>query len=95
MQRKLRNNGLCFTQMVDQIRRDSAMALLKQQNLCVTPIASLLGYSEIIAFSRAFQARVRAQSEPVAQCRGRLTRLFNWVRPVFTWDVTHLITECK
>ncbi|MCY1422466.1 HTH-type transcriptional regulator VirS [compost metagenome] len=55
LQRKLRDCGLSFTQLVDQIRRDLAMAHLKQQTLSVTQLASLLGYSETSAFSRAFK----------------------------------------
>jgi AraC-like DNA-binding protein len=55
LQRKLRDYGLSFTQLVDQIRRDSAMSHLKQQNLSITQLASLLGYSETSAFSRAFK----------------------------------------
>lgn len=55
LQRKLREYGLSFTQLVDQIRQDSAIAHLKQQNLSVTQLASMLGYSETSAFSRAFK----------------------------------------
>lgn len=55
LQRKLREHGLSFTQLVDQIRQDSAVAHLKQQNLSVTQLAAMLGYSETSAFSRAFK----------------------------------------
>jgi AraC-like DNA-binding protein len=55
LQRKLREHGLSFTQLVDQIRQDSAIAHLKQQNLSITQLASMLGYSETSAFSRAFK----------------------------------------
>jgi AraC-like DNA-binding protein len=55
LQRKLREYGLSFTQLVDQIRQESAMAHLKQQHLSVTQLASMLGYSETSAFSRAFK----------------------------------------
>lgn len=55
LQRKLRDLGLSFTQLVDQIRQETAMAHLKQQHLSVTQLASLLGYSETSAFSRAFK----------------------------------------
>jgi AraC-like DNA-binding protein len=55
LQRKLREYGLSFTQLVDQIRQETAMKHLKQQNLSVTQLASLLGYSETSAFSRAFK----------------------------------------
>ncbi|RAU45078.1 MULTISPECIES: AraC family transcriptional regulator [unclassified Pseudomonas] len=55
LQRKLRDLGLSFSQLVDQIRRETALAHLKQQHLSVTQLASLLGYSETSAFSRAFK----------------------------------------
>lgn len=55
LQRKLREHGISFTQLVDQIRQDSALNHLKQQNLSITQLASLLGYSETSAFSRAFK----------------------------------------
>ncbi|HEX8592644.1 MAG TPA: AraC family transcriptional regulator [Pseudomonas sp.] len=55
LQRRLREHGVSFTQLVDQIRQESAMAHLKQQHLSVTQLATLLGYSETSAFSRAFK----------------------------------------
>jgi AraC-like DNA-binding protein len=55
LQRKLREHGISFTQLVDQIRQDSALSHLKQHNLNITQLASLLGYSETSAFSRAFK----------------------------------------
>jgi AraC-like DNA-binding protein len=55
LQRRLREHGMSFTQLVDQIRQESAMAHLKQQNLSITQLATLLGYSETSAFSRAFK----------------------------------------
>ncbi|WP_296256836.1 MULTISPECIES: AraC-like transcriptional regulator QhpR [unclassified Pseudomonas] len=55
LQRKLRDHGLSFTQLVDQIRQQSALAHLKQQRLSITQLASMLGYSETSAFSRAFK----------------------------------------
>lgn len=55
LQRKLRDQGLSFTQLLDQVRQTSAMAHLKQQNISITQLASLLGYSETSAFSRAFK----------------------------------------
>jgi AraC-like DNA-binding protein len=55
LQRKLRDQGLSYTQLLDQIRQESAMNHLQQQNVTVTQLASLLGYSETSAFSRAFK----------------------------------------
>lgn len=55
LQRKLRDHGLSFTQLVDQIRRDSALDHLREQHLSISELAPLLGYSETSAFSRAFK----------------------------------------
>ncbi|WP_426114517.1 AraC-like transcriptional regulator QhpR [Pseudomonas sp. DSP3-2-2] len=55
LQRRLREHGVNFTQLVDQIRQQSAMTHLQQQNMSVTQLATLLGYSETSAFSRAFK----------------------------------------
>jgi AraC-like DNA-binding protein len=55
LQRKLREHGLSFTQLVDRTRQELALKHLKQQNLSITQLASMLGYSETSAFSRAFK----------------------------------------
>lgn len=55
LQRKLREQGLSFTQLVDQIRQQSAIVHLKQPDMSITRLASILGYSETSAFSRAFK----------------------------------------
>jgi AraC-like DNA-binding protein len=55
LQRRLREHRMSFTQLVDQIRQQSAMTHLKQQRLSVTQLATALGYSETSAFSRAFK----------------------------------------
>ena len=41
--------------MVEDVRRDLALAYLKQRHLPFSEIAMLLGYSELSAFSRAFR----------------------------------------
>jgi AraC-like DNA-binding protein len=55
LQRKLREFGLSFSQVVDQVRQDLARQYLRQQNLSISELAPLLGYSETSAFSRAFK----------------------------------------
>lgn len=55
LQRRLRNEGLSFTQLIDAVRRDLAHYLLPQCQLPLSDIALQLGYSELSAFSRAFQ----------------------------------------
>lgn len=55
LQRKLRELGLSFSQLVDHTRSDLALAHLRQQSLSISALAPLLGYSETSAFSRAFR----------------------------------------
>ncbi len=53
LQRRLRQEGLSFSAMVDKVRSEMALSYLEQRQLSVTDMALLLGYSEVSAFSRA------------------------------------------
>jgi len=55
LQRRLREQGVNFSQLVDQVRREAALWHLRQQRLSISQLAPLLGYSETSAFSRAFR----------------------------------------
>ena len=55
IQRHLAWEGLTYTDLVEQTRRNLAEMYFKQRNLSLTEIAYLLGYSELSAFSRAFR----------------------------------------
>lgn len=55
LQRRLRQEGMTFSSLVDQIRCDMATHYLKQQQLPISEMGMLLGYSETSAFSRAFR----------------------------------------
>ncbi len=54
IQRRLAEAGLTFKELVEETRRELAIAYLRQPHLPLTEIAFLLGYSELSAFSRAF-----------------------------------------
>ncbi|MNT97492.1 HTH-type transcriptional regulator VirS [compost metagenome] len=54
LQRRLRDGGLSFSQLVEQTRRDLALHYLRQRRP-ISELATLLGYSEASAFSRAFR----------------------------------------
>ncbi|WP_437881747.1 AraC-like transcriptional regulator QhpR [Pseudomonas sp. LRF_L74] len=54
LQRRLRDQGLSFSALVDGVRRELALHYMRQ-NLSITDLAPLLGYSETSAFSRAFR----------------------------------------
>jgi len=53
IQSKLAAEGLMYKELVELVRRELAMAYIKQRHLPFSEIALLLGYSELSAFSRA------------------------------------------
>ena len=55
IQRNLAWEGLSYTDLVEETRRNLAEMYFKQRNLSLSEIAYLLGYSELSAFSRAFR----------------------------------------
>lgn len=55
LQRRLREHGLNFSGVVDKLRCELATHYLGQQQLTISDLAPLLGYSETSAFSRAFR----------------------------------------
>ena len=55
IQRNLAWEGLSYTELVEETRKNLAEMYFKQRNLSLSEIAFLLGYSELSAFSRAFR----------------------------------------
>jgi len=55
LQRQLRSNDTTFTTLLNEIRQDLAQRYLREQDISLTEIAFLLGFSESSAFSRAFK----------------------------------------
>lgn len=55
LQRRLREQGLAFNDMVETVRRDIARQYVQQGEFSLTDVALLLGYSELSGFSRAFR----------------------------------------
>ncbi|MDR3437006.1 AraC family transcriptional regulator [Telmatospirillum sp.] len=53
LQRRLSDQGLSFSDLVDGVRRDLARLHLRQRHIPVADIGFILGYSEVSAFSRA------------------------------------------
>jgi AraC-like DNA-binding protein len=53
--RRLAIYGVDFTRLTETVRRDLALSNVAQLHIPFTEIASLLGYSELSAFSRAFK----------------------------------------
>jgi len=55
-QRRLREHGLTYQDLMKAARQDLALHYLKDPDVQLTELAYLLGYSELSAFSRAFRA---------------------------------------
>lgn len=55
LQRRLRDENLSFSALVDKVRCEMATHYLQQKQLPISEMALLLGYSEVSAFSRAFR----------------------------------------
>jgi len=55
IQRRLAEQGLTFSSLLDQMRRELASWYLQQSSMPLSELALVLGYSEISAFSRAFR----------------------------------------
>ena len=53
--RKLADEGLNFTEILQQLRRDLAVRYLDDRKLHVSKIAWLLGFHEVSAFTHAFK----------------------------------------
>jgi AraC-like DNA-binding protein len=53
--RKLSDEGLNFTQILQQLRRDLAVRYLDDRKLSVSKIAWLLGFREVSAFTHAYK----------------------------------------
>lgn len=55
LQRRLRDEGVSFAELLDTFRRRMASELLQRHDLAVYEVAFLLGYSEPSTFFRAFR----------------------------------------
>lgn len=55
LQRRLSEQGISFKYLLEQTRQELAVHYLENENMSISELADLLGYTEISAFSRAFQ----------------------------------------
>ena len=55
LQRRLRDRGLAYNDLVEQVRREESFRHLRHGDLQISEIAVRLGYSEVSAFDRAFR----------------------------------------
>ena len=72
LQRRLAEEGLSFSDVVEKVRRDLASLYLDQPHLPLSEIALALGYSELSAFTRAF---TRWHGQSPLKCRSEATVL--------------------
>jgi AraC-like DNA-binding protein len=71
LQRKLKDEGIGYTQLVDSVRQELADRYLADQGLDLNDLAFLLGFSEQSAFQRAFK---RWKGESPGAWRKRLMK---------------------
>ena len=55
LQRRLRDGGLAYNDIVEQVRQEVSFRHLRREDLQISEIAVRLGYSEVSAFDRAFR----------------------------------------
>jgi AraC-like DNA-binding protein len=55
LQRRLLEDGLTFQTLLDQVRCEMALALLKEREMTLSELAFRLGYSDLRPFARAFK----------------------------------------
>ncbi len=56
LQRRLAEAGATYQSLLDEVRHDTALRLLRAQDIDVAEVAFLLGFEELNSFTRAFRA---------------------------------------
>jgi len=80
LQRLLAEEGTSFQSLLESTRKSMAQRYLKDSNISQTQLASLLGYSELSAFSRAFQRWFGQSPRAWKQAQGGPKRLSRHIR---------------
>ncbi|RME58564.1 AraC family transcriptional regulator [Candidatus Parcubacteria bacterium] len=55
LHRRLRDEGTSFRELLDQLRKERAVALLADQRCSIAEVGFLLGFAELSSFSRSFK----------------------------------------
>jgi AraC-like DNA-binding protein len=55
LRRRLRDSGTSYRQLVDEVRRERALALFDEGGHKVTEVATSVGFADVSAFARAFR----------------------------------------
>ena len=62
LQRKLKDKGLYFKSILNEVRINTACWHLEASNMDITLISEILGYRDISAFSRAFKSEMKCSA---------------------------------
>jgi AraC-like DNA-binding protein len=71
LQRSFSANGMSYTQLLEQTRRERSRDLVKRDELTLDLVAHKLGYSDYAKFSRAFQRWFRETPKQARLRHGR------------------------
>lgn len=63
LQRRLRKEGVSFSQVLREAREERAKQLLRESNASMEQIATTLGFSDAVAFSHAFKSWIGASPQ--------------------------------
>lgn len=74
LQRRLRDSGLNFNDLLNDVRKTLALNLLENETLALAEIAFSLGYSEVSAFNHAFRRWVGQSPGDYRRLRGDRSR---------------------
>jgi AraC-like DNA-binding protein len=55
LQRKLKEEGVVYKTMIDELKKDFAIKYLRRKDLNISDVAYLLSYSDVSSFSKAFK----------------------------------------
>ncbi len=76
LQQRLSDQGMSFKDLIEEIRREKALRLLRDSTMAISDIAQACGYTEVSPFHRAVRrwsgltpVQVRQQAQPPAPAR--------------------------
>lgn len=55
LQRRLREEGTTFAELLEELRRDLALRYLRDPRIGIAEVGFLLGFRDVTAFHRAFR----------------------------------------
>lgn len=70
LQNHLKNEGITYRALLDNVRKEKAIYFLKNTNVSINEIAYLLGYSEQSSFNKAFKRWLNLTPREIRSQRG-------------------------